>query len=355
MIDCLNIKYGNIQKSIGTGYEPFVIAEMSGNHNGSKERALEIIHAAAETGVDCLKFQTYTADSMTLNSLRDDFVIRDPKSLWNGRQLYDLYQEAHAPLEWHEDLFNAARKHGVIAFSTPFDTGSVDFLNDLGVPMFKIASFEVTHLPLIRKVAQTGKPMIISTGIASRDEIAQAVAVARAEGNDQIVLLKCTSQYPADASDANLATLPDMAECFNTQVGLSDHTLGTGVAVASVIFGATVIEKHFTLDRNDGGVDSAFSLEPWEMKLLKEETLRAWKARGQVHYSGTENEQKSQQFRQSIYPSRDIAPGEIFSADNLKICRPGLSLEPKYYDRLLGQPARRAIGFGERLTESDLP
>lgn len=350
----MTVSFKVADKWIGPDHEPFIIAEMSGNHNGSKERALEIVRAAAQCGVDCLKFQTYTADTMTLNSMRDDFVIRDEKSLWNGRQLHDLYKEAHTPWEWHAELFQAAKDMGVLSFSTPFDESAVDFLDDLGVPMFKIASFELTHLPLIRKVARTGKPIIMSTGMASLDEIGEAIATARDAGARHIVILKCTSQYPANAADANLRTIADMHERFGVQVGLSDHTLGIGVAVAAVVHGATVIEKHFTLDRNDGGVDSAFSLEPWEMKLLKEETVRAWHADGGIHYSGTESEAKSRQFRQSIYPARDIAEGEIFTTENLKICRPGLSLAPRYWDQLLGKPAKRSIAFAERLTENDL-
>ncbi|MCL4149973.1 UNVERIFIED_CONTAM: hypothetical protein GTU68_061275 [Idotea baltica] len=327
---------------------------MSGNHNGSLERAKDIVRAAAETGVDCLKFQTYTAETMTLDLLSDDFVIRDENSLWNGRQLYELYQEARTPWEWHEELFKVARDLGVLSFSTPFDVTAVDFLESLNVPMYKVASFEITHIPLIRRIAETGKPMIMSTGMASEDDIALAIKTAQDAGATEIAILKCTSAYPANASDANLATIPDMREKFGVEVGLSDHTLGTGVSVASINFGATLIEKHFTLDRGDGGVDSDFSLEPWEMKLLKAETKRAWHARGEVRYSGTSNEQKSKQVRQSVYPSRAIAAGEKFSADNLKICRPGFSLPPKSYDALLGQPAKRDIAVGERLTEQDL-
>ena len=342
------------EKAIGIGHEPFIIAEMSGNHNGSKERALEIVRRAAETGVDCLKFQTYTPDTLTLDSDRADFVIEDVKSLWNGRRLHELYGEAYTPWEWHAELFEAANALGVLAFSTPFDETAVDFLEALNVPMYKVASFEITHLPLIKRIAATGKPMIMSTGMASADEISMAIDTARAGGCHDIVILKCTSAYPADASDANLATIPDMRERFGVQVGLSDHTLGTGVAVAAVGLGATVVEKHFTLDRSEGGVDAAFSLEPWEMKLLKEETSRAWHAAGHVRYGGTENEQKSRQFRQSIYPSRNIAEGELFTRDNLKICRPGLSLAPRHFEALLGRPAKRPIGFGERLNENDL-
>ena len=347
-----SIQVGN--RKIGPNEEPFIIAEMSGNHNGSKERAIEIIKSAAKTGVDCLKFQTYTADTMTLDSHKSDFIINDPKSLWDGRQLHDLYQEAHTPWEWHEELFQTAHDHGVIAFSSPFDETAVDFLNDLGVPMFKVASFEITHLPLIKKIGQTGKPVIISTGMASVEEIETAIQTARDGGTNDIIILKCTSQYPANASDANLETISDMAERFGVQVGLSDHTLGIGVGIAAISYGATVIEKHFTIDRSEGGVDSEFSMEPHEMKMLKEETFRAWHAGGQVKYDGTANEQKSKQFRQSIYPSNDIAQGEVFSADNLKICRPGLSLEPSHWDELIGKQAKRSIEMGERLNEGDL-
>lgn len=347
-----SFRVGNRQ--IGPDQEPFIIAEMSGNHNGSKQRALDIVREAASCGVDCLKFQTYTADTITLNSTNDDFLIRDEKSLWNGRQLHELYHEAYTPWEWHEELFAAAAEYGVLAFSTPFDETAVEFLDSIGAPMFKIASFEMTHLPLIAKVARTGKPMIMSTGMATLEEVEEAVVTAREAGARELVLLKCTSQYPANAADANLLTIPDMAKRFGVQVGLSDHTPGTGVAVAAIVHGATVIEKHFTLDRNDGGVDSAFSLEPWEMRLLKQETERAWLSRGEVQYGGTENEAKSRQFRQSIYPSRDIAEGEVFSSDNLRICRPGLSLAPRHFEALLGRTSRRSISFGERLTPEDL-
>lgn len=341
------------QRTIGLNHEPFVIAEMSGNHNGSKQRALELVRAAAATGVDCLKFQTFTAATMTLDITGSDFIINDKASLWNGRRLYDLYEEAHTPWEWHAELFDTAKQLGLAAFSTPFDETAVDFLNDLGVPMFKVASFEITHLPLLRKIGQTGKPIIISTGMASEQEIAVAIKTAQEAGSGNIVILKCTSQYPASASDANLKTIEDMKTRFGVQVGLSDHTLGVGVAVASVVYGATVIEKHFTLDRSDGGVDSDFSLEPWEMKMLKEETARAWSARGQVKYSGTVNETKSKQFRQSIYPSADIAAGEKLTNKNLKICRPGLSLEPKYYDDLIGKTVNKDVRIGERLSLDD--
>ena len=347
-----SIQVGN--RKIGPNEEPFIIAEMSGNHNGSKDHAIEIIKHAAKTGVDCLKFQTYTADTITLASDKPDFVINDENSLWNGRQLHGLYDEAHTPWEWHEELFKTANDLGMIAFSSPFDETAVDFLETLNVPMYKVASFEITHLPLIKRIGQTGKPVIISTGMASVDEIEVAIRTAKEGGTDDIIILKCTSQYPANASDANLETLADMAERFGVQVGLSDHTLGIGVGIAAIGYGATVIEKHFTIDRSEGGVDSEFSMEPHEMKALKEETSRAWHARGKVHYDGTANEQKSKQFRQSIYPSRDIAEGEVFSADNLKICRPGLSLAPSHWYDLMGKKANRSIEMGERLFKDDL-
>lgn len=343
-------------RKIGKSHPPFIIAEMSGNHNGSLERAVAIVEAAAKTGVDCLKFQTYTADTITLNLKTEDFMIRDKKSLWHGQRLHELYNKAHTPWEWHEELFSVAKANGVIAFSSPFDHTAVEFLEDLNVPMYKIASFEITHLPLIRMVASTGKPIIMSTGLASEIEIEAAIETALNAGAkaNNIIILKCTSAYPATANDANLSTIPDMESRFGVQVGLSDHTLGIGVAVASIIHGATVVEKHFTLDRNDGGVDSSFSLEPWEMKLLKEETNRAWESTGSIIYAGTQAERKSVQFRQSVYPKKNIKKGEVFSENNLKICRPGFSIAPKYYDELLGKVSKRNLKKGERLTYEDI-
>ena len=290
---------------------------------------------------------------MTLNLSSEDFMINDKNSLWKGRQLYDLYKEAHTPWEWHEELFNVAKDHGVLSFSSPFDETAVDFLESLDVPMYKIASFELTHIPLIRKVASTGKPLIMSTGMASQEEIKLAIETAKQAGAKDIIILKCTSAYPSTAKDANLSTIKDMESRFGVQVGLSDHTLGIGVAIASVTYGATVVEKHFTLDRSKGGVDAAFSLEPWEMKLLKVETMRAKEAFGKITYSGTLSEQKSKQFRQSIYPKVHIKKGELFSKDNLKICRPGFSLSPSTYDEIIGKLARRDIIPGERLTPND--
>ena len=344
-----NIKLAD--KIIGEGHPPFIIAEMSGNHNGSLTRALELVRAAAHAGVDCLKFQTYTADTITLDVDRDEFKILDPTSLWNGRDLYSLYHEAHTPWEWHEELFKVAREHGMVAFSSPFDLSAVDFLESLNVKMYKVASFEITHLPLIKRIAQTGKPIIMSTGIASIQDIEIALKTARSAGAKDIILLKCTSAYPAQAKDANLNTIRDMQKRFKVQVGLSDHTLGIGVAIASVVHGATIIEKHFTLDRNDGGVDSAFSLEPSEMKSLKVETEKAWASRGSVSYNGAA---KSRKFCQSIFPTKPIKTGQVFSEDNLKICRPGISLAPKYFDGLLGTVVKRDLEKGDILTIGDL-
>lgn len=330
-----NIKIGN--KIIGTNHSPFIIAEMSGNHNQSLEKALQIVDEAAKTGAHALKLQTYTAETLTLDVESEDFQIEDPESLWKGNSLYKLYEKAYTPWEWHEPIFKRCRELGLIPFSSPFDETAVDFLESLDVPMYKIASFENNHLPLIKKVAATGKPMIISTGMASIAELDETVRTAREAGCNDLILLKCTSTYPATPENTNITTIPHMRQLFNCQVGLSDHTLGLGVAVASVALGATVIEKHFTLSRADGGVDSAFSMEPAEMKALVLETESAWQALGSVKYGATEKEKASMKFRRSIYVARDIKEGEVFTKDNLRIVRPGYGLEPKYYEMLLGK------------------
>jgi pseudaminic acid synthase len=322
---------------IGAEHRPYIIAEMSGNHNQSLHRALAIVDAAAASGADAVKLQTYTADTMTLNVRTAGFVIDDANSLWAGRRLYDLYQEAYTPWEWHKPIMERAAQHGLHCFSSPFDESAVDFLMSLGVPAFKIASFENTDLPLIRKVASTGKPMIISTGMATLAEIDEAVRTARAAGCDQIVLLKCTSTYPATPQNTNLRTIAHLREAFGCEVGLSDHTMGCGVAVASVALGATVIEKHFTLARADGGVDSAFSLEPAELALLRVETERAWQGMGSVTYGGTVAEAKSKAFRRTLYIARDMKAGERLDSSNLRIVRPGFGLPPKYFETMLGK------------------
>ncbi len=324
-------------KQIGKNYSPFIIAEMSGNHNQSLGIALKIVEAAAKSGAHALKLQTYTADTMTLDVKEKDFFIDDPKSLWKGEYLYKLYQKAHTPWEWHQAIFDRCKELGIICFSTPFDETAVDFLEELNVPCYKIASFENNHLPLIKKVAQTGKPIIMSTGMASVAELDEAVKVMRANGCNDIILLKCTSSYPADPAESNILTIPHMQSLFNCQVGLSDHTLGIGVAVASVALGATVVEKHFTLSRNDGGVDSAFSLEPDEVENLVIETKRAWKSLGIINYSPTEKEKKSMQFRRSLYVAKDMKKGDVFTKENLRVVRPGYGLHPRYLEVILGK------------------
>ena len=325
---------------------PFIIAEMSGNHNQSLDRALEIVESAAETGAHALKLQTYTADTMTLNLKEGDFFIDDPKSLWSGKSLYELYEKAYTPWEWHQPIFDRCRELGMIGFSTPFDETAVDFLESLEVPCYKIASFENTDLPLVRKVASTGKPMIISTGMASIAELDETVRAAREAGCEDLILLKCTSTYPATPENSNLKTIPHLQELFQVQVGLSDHTLGVGAGVASVALGATVIEKHFTLSRADGGVDSAFSMEPYEMKQLVIESERAWQALGVVRYGSTKAEEKSRVFRRSLYIAEPVQQGEALTKENLRCIRPGLGLPPKYYEVFLGKQAKRDIPAG---------
>jgi pseudaminic acid synthase len=338
------MKIGDI--SVGADHPPFVIAEMSGNHNQSLDRALEIVDAAAGSGAHALKLQTYTADTMTIDIQDSDFHITDPNSLWEGNSLHNLYQQAHTPWEWHEPIFERARKHGMAAFSSPFDETAVNFLLDLDVPCFKIASFENTDLPLIRKVAATGKPVIISTGMASAAELDEAVRAARDAGCKDLILLKCTSTYPATPENTNVATIPHMRSLFNCEVGLSDHTMGLGTAVAAIALGATVVEKHFTLSRSDGGVDSAFSAEPDEMRALVTETERAWQAIGRVTYGATRAEEKSKAFRRSVYVTEDLEEGDVLTRRNMRTIRPGFGLPPKFYDQLIGRKVRRAVKRG---------
>ena len=337
-------------KKISLGQQPFIIAEMSGNHNQSLERALEIVEAAAKTGAHALKIQTYTPDTMTLDLDEREFHISDPKSLWAGNSLYKLYGEAYTPWEWHKPIFDRARELGIIAFSTPFDDTAVDFLEGLDVPCYKIASFENTDLPLIRRVASTGKPLIISTGMASIAELDDTVKAAREAGCKDLILLKCTSTYPATAGNTNILTIPHMRELFGCEVGLSDHTIGVGVSVAGVALGATVIEKHFTLNRADGGVDSTFSMEPTEMAQLVLETERAWQALGKVSYGATEAEKKSIVFRRSLYVAQDIKAGEILTKENVRAIRPGLGLPTKYLGVVLGKTVKQDIKRGTALS-----
>jgi len=342
-----SIKIG--RRKIGGNNGPFVIAEMSGNHNQSLDRALGIVDAASKAGVDALKIQTYTPDTMTLDIRKKDFVVSNLRSLWRGESLYDLYRKAHTPWEWHKPIFARCRQRGLIAFSTPFDLSSVDFLEKLNAPMYKIASFENTDIPLIRRVAQTGKPMIISTGLATVREIDETVRIARHHGCRDLILLKCTSAYPASPKDANLLTIPDLKKRFHCPVGLSDHTLGIGTSIASVALGAAVIEKHFTLSRDDGGIDSAFSLDPDEMAGLVKETKTAWMALGKVQYGASMAEKPSLRFRRSIFVTENIKAGAVFSQKNIRIIRPGNGLAPKFYDKIIGKPSKMDISRGTPL------
>lgn len=333
-------------QTLGSGHPPFIIAEMSGNHNQSLDRALEIVEAAAKAGAHALKIQTYTPDTMTLDLDEREFHIGDPSSLWAGTSLYKLYGEAYTPWEWHKPIFDRARELGIIAFSTPFDNTAVDFLESLNVPCYKIASFENTDIPLIRRVAATGKPMIISTGMATVAELDGTVRAAREAGCKDIVLLKCTSTYPATPENTNILTIPHMRELFGCEVGLSDHTMGIGVAVASVALGASVIEKHLTLCRADGGVDSAFSMEPEEIQALVTESERAWQALGKVSYGATEAENKSLMFRRSLYIVKDIRAGEAFTVENVRTIRPGFGIAPKCIEIVIGKRAARELKRG---------
>ena len=341
---CENIEI--LHRKIGSNHFPFIVAEMSGNHNQSLDRALAIVEAAARAGAHAVKLQTYTADTMTLDIAEKEFFINDPDSLWKGKSLYDLYKEAYTPWEWHKPIFDRCKELGLIGFSTPFEDTAVNFLEELGVPCYKIASFENTDIPLIRKVADTGKPMIISTGMATIAELDETVRTAREAGCRDLILLKCTSSYPATPENTNILTIPHMAKLFDCQVGLSDHTRGIGVAVASVALGAAVIEKHFTLSRADGGVDSAFSMEPEEMRALVIESERAWQALGKISYGPTEKEKASLQFRRSLYVAKDMKAGDVFTKENLRAVRPGFGLPPKYYERLLGRKVNADINRG---------
>jgi N-acetylneuraminate synthase len=335
---------------IGTNHPPFLIAEMSGNHNNSLAHALEIVDAAAASGAHAFKIQTYTPETMTLNLKHGDFLIDDPKSLWNGKNLFELYAEAMTPWEWHKPIKAHCEKNGMIFFSTPFDSTAVDFLEELNIEFYKIASFENTDHRLIKKVAKTGKPIIMSTGMASVSELAESIEVARSSGCKDLILLKCTSAYPSLPKDANLHTIKHLREMFNTEVGLSDHTLGIGVAIASVALGATVIEKHFTLKRSDGGVDSAFSLEPHEFKLLAVESKNAQEALGTISYTRSPQEIKSLMFRRSLYIVEDMKAGDIITENNLRAIRPGKGLPVKYFNHFINQKVKVEVKAGTALT-----
>jgi N-acetylneuraminate synthase len=333
-------------RPIGSGRPPFIIAEMSGNHNQSLARALEIVEAAARAGAHAVKIQTYTADTMTLDLSEGEFFIGDAGSPWQGSSLYKLYQLAHTPWDWHKPIFERCRSLGMVGFSSPFDASAVDFLESLDAPCYKIASFENVDLPLIAKAARTGKPLIISTGMATETELREAVGAAREAGCRELLLLKCTSTYPASPEDTNLLTMPHMRELFGCEVGLSDHTAGIGAAVASVALGAAAIEKHFTLRRADGGVDATFSIEPDELHALVVESARAAQALGGVRYGPTQEERKSLRFRRSLYVVRDLRAGDVLTPDNLRAIRPGLGLPPKYLPQLMGRRVKREVRRG---------
>ena len=322
---------------INNNHEPFIIAEMSGNHNQSLERAVEIIHKASESGAHAIKLQTYTADTITLNVRKKEFLINDKNSLWYGESLYDLYNNAHTPWEWHEKLFEEAKKVGIICFTSPFSESAVDFLEDLNTPAYKIASFENSHLPLIKKIAATKKPIIISSGLATISELDESVKFIREYGCDNFAILKCTSSYPANPKHSNILSIPHMKKLFGCEIGLSDHTMGLGASIAAVSHGASIIEKHFTLKRSDGGVDSAFSLEPAEMEQLVIESKRAWESLGKIKYGPNKDDKNSLIFRRSVYISKNVKKGDKLTKKNLKVIRPGLGLAPKYYNILIGK------------------
>jgi len=344
------MKISNLE--IGQNSKPFVIAEMSGNHNQSIDRALKIVDAAADAGAHAIKLQTYTADTMTIKGA---YTITDKNSLWHGKELHDLYKLAYTPWEWHQEIFRHANQRGLIAFSSPFDSTAVDFLEELNVPLYKIASFENTDHPLLKKVAKTGKPVIMSTGVSTLADIFDSVQVLRQNGCKELVLLKCTSTYPATPENTNLLTIPVLQQIFpDCLIGLSDHTMGVGASVASVALGARVIEKHFTLRRSDGGVDSAFSLEPEEFKSLVIESERAFLALGQTNFSILDVEMNSKKFKRSIYVAEDVKAGELFTKANLKVIRPGDGLEPRFYENLLGLPSKKDLQKGTPLHLKDI-
>jgi N-acetylneuraminate synthase len=336
-------------KRIGMKHKPFIIAEMSGNHNQSLEKAMAIIKAASEAGADAIKLQTYTPDSLTIDHREGLFNITDKNSLWHGKNLYDLYKEAMTPYEWHKPLFEYSKELGLICFSTPFDIDAVDMLEDLGAPAYKIASFENNYHGLLRKIASMNKPVIMSTGISELRDLVESVDVLENSGCKELALLKCTSTYPASPLNSNVRTIPHMRELFNCEIGLSDHTMGVGVAIAAITLGATIIEKHFCLSRAEGGVDSNFSLEPNEFKCLVVESERAWQSLGHVFYGIQDVEKNSLNYKRSLYVISDIKEGELFSIDNVRVIRPGDGLHPKFYNMVIGKKAKKDINKGTPL------
>ena len=338
-----------IKKKIISGKKlPFIIAEMSGNHNGSLKTALKIVDAAAKAGADAIKLQTFTPDTITIKSSRKEFFIKDKKSIWKNNSLYSLYKKAHTPWNWHKEIFDRAKKNKLIYFSSPFDETAVDFLESLNVPLYKVASFEINHFPLLKRIAKTGKPVIMSTGLASLNDIKAAVKYIKEHGCKQLALLKCTSAYPSNPKDLNLITIKEMKKIFKCEVGFSDHSLGIGAAITAVNYGATIIEKHFTINKHKG-VDGKFSSEFEELKMLKRETEVAWRAKGKIFFGPTNNEIRFKRYRRSIYIFKNINKGEKFSKNNLKVIRPAFGLHPKYFDQVVGKVSKNTIKAGTPL------
>ena len=342
------------KRNISTEHKPFIIAELSANHNQSLERALELVKKAAESGADAVKLQTYTADTMTFSIKSEEFMIRDESSPWNGRHMYDLYDEAHTPWDWHKQIFDYAKELNLLAFSSPFDDTAVDFLESLDVPAYKIASFECIDTQLIKKVASTGKPMIISTGMANSDEIDDAVETAKMYGCTDLCLLKCTSTYPASPKHANISSIDAMRSKYKCEVGLSDHTLGVGVACAAISYGASIIEKHLTLNSNEDGIDSSFSMNPTEFSLLVSETNKAWESKGKVHFGVTDSEKNSRKRRRSLYFSKDLSEGTLISETHIKRVRPGNGLKPKYFEEIIGKTLNNDVKMGQPIKWDDI-
>lgn len=332
-------------RKIGIDYSPYIIAEMSANHNGSIENAYKIIEESKKAGADAVKIQTYTADTLTINSTKPDFKIND--GLWAGKSLYELYEWAHTPWEWHKPLFEYAKKIGITIFSSPFDKSAVDLLEDLNTPAYKVASFEAVDLPLIKYIASTGKPMIISTGMADKNEIREAITTAKDAGCKELAILHCVSGYPAPSEDYNLLTIPDMIKEFDLVTGLSDHTIGNTTAICSIALGASLIEKHFTLDRDGGGPDDSFSLEPDELSQLCIDSVTAWKSLGNVNYSRKSSELENVKFRRSLYFVKDMKKNDVVTSDSIRSIRPGYGLSPKYFDKIVGQKLNKNVDSGD--------
>ena len=350
-MDLGSIKIGN--RKVGKNEPTYIIAELSGNHNMSKERVLDLVRNAKKCGADAVKIQTYKADTMTLDISKDEFFINENGSLWEGKSLYELYEEAHTPWDWHEDIFNLAKELKIDCFSSPFDETAVDFLEELDTPCYKIASFENTDIPLIRKIASTGKPVIMSTGMASLKELATSIEELKLYGCNKIILLKCTSAYPAEPKDANLLMIPKLRKIFDLNIGLSDHSMGNTVPLVATSLGAVVIEKHFTLDRNDGGVDSSFSMEPNELRELVIEVKKAKSSLGTGAFLLSEEEKSSRKYRRSIYISKDLSKGEVLSMKNVKVIRPSLGLNPIHLENILGKKANKNLKKGTPLSWND--